>query len=79
MEDILDKIDDDNLWDILDNFSNDKNSSYSLGTLSDSDNTNYSEYSDLSLLDKLFDRLGKSKVLNATPNMPAGNSSNLSA
>ena len=38
-----------------------------------------SEYSDLSLLEKLFDRLGKSKVLNATPNMPAGNSSNLSA
>ena len=38
-----------------------------------------SEYSDLSLLDKLFDRLGKSKVLNATPNIPAGNSSNLSA
>ena len=38
-----------------------------------------SEYSDLFLFDRLLDKLGKSIVLNATPSIPAGNSSNLSA
>jgi hypothetical protein len=60
---------------INDNFLNDKNSSYSLGTLSDSDNTNYSEYSDLNSSKLSFDT-NKTNNTNNTNNTSKSNSSN---